>query len=104
MAEKERREPTLSEVMEEIRRLRDESAKGMERSSMAIWLTPFTVGIAIGLFGLGRLVGVGVKDWYLWWPDAVTLCIGLWIMFWARHKVRVREKRFIEKWKEAPRF
>lgn len=102
MAGNEKREPTLSEVMEEIKRLREESGKGMESSSMAIWLTPLSVGIAIGLFGLGGLIEVGIKDWGLWWPDACILCIGIWLVFWSRHKVKEMEKRFIEKWKEAP--
>lgn len=104
MAGNETREPTLGEVMEEIKKLRNESAKDMERSSMTIWLTPLAVGIAIGLFGLGRLIEVEFGDWRLWWTDAATLGIGLWMIFWARNKVRVREKRFREKWGEEPRF
>ena len=104
MAGNEIREPKLGEIIEEIKRLREESAKGMENSSMGIWLTPLSVGIAIGLFGLAGLVGVAIKDWHLWWPDAGILCLGLWLVFWSRHKVKEMEKRFIGKWKEAPRF
>jgi len=104
MAGNEKKEPTLGEVMEEVKKLRNESAKDMESSSIQIWLTPVAIGIAIGLFGLGRLIEVEFEDWRLWWPDAAILGIGLWMIFWARNKVRVREKQFREKWGEAPRF
>jgi hypothetical protein len=105
MAGNETREPTLTEIVEEIKKSKDETIRKLEGSRVAMWLTPAAFGGSIALFGLARLVGVQLTAWRAWWPDAGIVIIGLGFMFWARHMATRAQQQFKRKWNEpAPRF
>jgi len=102
MAGNETREPTLGEIMEEIKESKDEAIKSGEGSRIAMWLTPAAFGGSIALFGLARLAGVSLSDWGVWWPDALIAIAGLVFMFWSRHMATRAQERFRGRWNEPP--
>jgi hypothetical protein len=102
MAENEGREPTLAEIMEEIKKSRDETMKRIEGSRIAMWITPAAFGGSITLFGLASLLTVPISAWNVWWPDAVIMVMGLGFMFWARSMAIRAQERFRDRWHEPP--
>jgi hypothetical protein len=102
MATNETREPTLAEIMEEIKKSKNETIKKIEGSRIAMWLTPAAFGGSIALFGLARLVGVPLSTWRVWWPDAVIVVVGLGFMFWAQRMATRAQRQFRGKWNEPP--
>jgi len=96
----EKREPTLGEIMEEVKKSRDDSMKKIEGSRIAMWLTPAAFGGSIALFGVA-----GVKGWPPNPGDVGIFVVGLGFMFWARHMATRAQRQFKEKWNErAPKF
>jgi len=96
------REPTLGEIMQEIKESKDEAIKSSEGSRIAMWLTPAAFGGAIALFGLTRLAGVSLSDWVVWWPDALVAAVGLGFMIWSRDMATRAQERFRGRWNEPP--
>jgi|GEM_PF-5857463 len=99
MATDQRGEPTPTEIVEEIRKWRDETTKRIEGSSIAVWLTPTGLGASIALFGLARSVEVGLRALGDWLPFVIA---GLALMFWARVMATRAQQRFKDKWGEPP--
>ena len=99
MATDQRGEPTPTEIVEEIRKWKDETIKRIEGSSIAVWLTPAALGASIALFGVARLVEVELRALGDWLPFVVA---GLAFMFWARVMAIRAQQRFKDKWDEPP--
>jgi len=105
MAADETREPTLGEIMEEIKKSRDETMKGIEGSRIAMWVTPSAFGGSIAIFGLARLAGVPFSAWGVHWPDVAIVCAGLGFMLLCLRMATRAQERFRGRWNErAPRF
>ena len=102
MAGNETREPTLGEIMEEIKKSKDETMKRIEGSRIAMWLTPAAFGGSIALFGLTRLIRVPISDWGGLWPEGVIVVVGLGFMFWAQRMATRAQDRFRGRWNEPP--
>lgn len=96
MAITEKDEPTPTEIMEELRKHRDETIRKIEGSSIAVWLTPAVFGGSITLFGLARLPEGELSAWL---PFVIA---GLGLMVWARAMTIRAQRQFRDKWHEPP--
>jgi hypothetical protein len=103
MTTNETREPTLAEIMEEIKKSRDEVVKNIEISRLAMWLTPVAVASSLALFGLGQIRGVPLSDWQHWWVGALDIILGVVMIIYFYRGLKRAGKRLEEKWYKAPR-
>jgi len=99
MTENETRQPTLNEIMEEVKKSKDEVIKEIESSRISMWLTPAAFGASVALFGLALLT-TGTWDIY---SSGIISAVGLAFMMWARHMAKKAQRRFTAKWNEPPR-
>jgi len=103
MEANERREPTLAEIMEEIRKSKDDVIMNMEVYSLTTWFTPLAIGLSICLFGIGALTSALVSGWGSWWLDAIVIAWGVGLMLYATIGRRRVEKKLWDKWCKTPR-
>ena len=94
----EKREPTLAEVVEEVRKSRDEVIANMEVSGLTAWFGVLAIGLAIWLFGMGGLTEVLVRGGQVWWGYPVLVADGLGVMVYAVLGRRRAKKRIWDKW------
>ena len=98
MVAKETKEPTPTEIMEEIKKSKDEVIKQAEKSRISIWLTVAIFGGSIGI------VGVSLSIQHLYSVRIPILTVGLGLMIWALSMAKKRQQEFKTKWNEPPRF
>ncbi len=103
MTENETRQPTLNEIMEEIKKSRDDAMKEIESSRISMWLTPAVFGASIAIFGISYLARLTTSTWGIYSLGIPIFVIGLAFMVWARRMAKKAEGRFRAKWNEPPR-
>lgn len=100
----ETKEPTLTELMEEIKKSKDEVIKQAEKSRISMWLTVAAVGASITLFGASVLARVAVSTSGIYSSTLPIIAVGFGVMIWARSSTKKREQEFKTKWNERARF
>ena len=99
------REPTLGEIMEEIKKSRDEAVKSSEGSRISIWITVAAFGGSIAVVGLSYFARFMSSSWDIMSSAIVISAVGIGFMIWSRHMARRAQARFRDKWNEqSPRF
>jgi len=91
MAAGDTREPTLTEI-------KDEVIKQAQHSRISMWLTVAGFGVTIAIFG-GSICSSGIYS-----SGIPIFAIGLGIMIWASSMAKKRQQEFKTKWNEPPRF
>jgi len=85
------REPTLTEI-------KDEVIKQAQHSRISMWLTVAGFGGTVAIFG----ASLSAQGKYL--SSVPIAVIGLGFMIWAFCMARKRQRQFKAKWNEPPRF
>lgn len=102
MEGKEKEEPTLNEIMKEIKKSRDEATKSSEGSRISIWLTTAAFGGSIALVGLSYFMRFLSSSWDIMSSAIFISAVGFGFMAWSRHMARRRQNEFRRKWNEQP--
>jgi hypothetical protein len=100
----ETKEPTLTEIMGEIKKSKDEVIKQAEKSRISMWLTVAAFGASVVLFGGSVLARLTTSPSGIYSSGILISAIGLAFMIWARSMATKRQQEFKTKWNEPPRF
>ena len=96
------REPTLGEIMGEIEKSKNEAMKSGEGSRISIWLTVAAFGGSMAAVGLSYLGRLLTGPWDIVSSAVFIGVVGVGVMVWARHMARRRQDEFRAKWNEPP--
>jgi hypothetical protein len=94
----ETREPTLVEIMEMIKKSKDEVIKEIERSRRGIWITSTAFGGSIALFGASVLGRLPSTTWGIWFTGIVIFAMGFIFMGWSNNNLKKSKKEWEAKW------
>ena len=97
----ENKEPTLTEIMAELKRSNLELRKEIERSRMAMWLTPTAFGGSVALFGVSVLGKLPTTTWGIWVSGIGIMLLGFIFMQWVTNKQKKAKQTFESKWNES---
>jgi hypothetical protein len=97
------KEPTPTEIMEEVRKLKEEVVKQAQHSRISMWLTPTAFGGSVVLYGLSYLGRLTASPWDIYSSAIGTTATGLLFMVWAQRMATKAEREFKAKWNKLPR-
>lgn len=93
MTENKRREPTLADVMREIKRCRKEAAKSrIEEFNRAVVFMIVAFGASIALFGLSYVPEPQLSIWSNWLRAGPAIAVGVFLMILAAHMAGKKRK------------
>jgi uncharacterized membrane protein YjjP (DUF1212 family) len=102
MAANETREPTLAEVIEEVRKSKLETIKTIEGSRISIWVTILAIGGSVTFFGLSYLTRLINGTWNIVSSSIFIAAVGLVVVELARRGAKRAEEGFRNNWHEEP--
>jgi hypothetical protein len=94
----------LNAILAEIRSSRDELKKEVQKSRIAMWLTPAAFGGSIAIFGMSYLARLTVDTWGIWTTAIPIVIVGIAFMIFAQKRASKAQREFKDKWNELPKI